>query len=65
MAPPHERRTIRIGERPFPAPPGPVGDPLNRAGWRRFLDAWGPRLAALAALIVILAVVALVLAWAL
>jgi hypothetical protein len=64
-APPQERRTIRIGERPFPAPPGPVGDPLERAGWRRFLDAWGPRLAALAALIVILAVVALVLAWAL
>jgi len=64
-APPQERRTIRIGERPFPAPPGPVGDPLDRAGWRRFVDAWGPRLAALAALIVILAVVALVLAWAL
>ena len=64
-APPRERRTIRIGERPFPAPPGPVGDPLNRAGWRRFVDAWGPRLAALAALIVILAVLALVLAWAL
>jgi hypothetical protein len=64
-APPQGRRTIRIGERPFPAPPGPVGDPLDRAGWRRFVDAWGPRLAALAALIVILAVVALVLAWAL
>jgi hypothetical protein len=63
--PPRERRTIRIGERPFPAPPGPVGDPLNRAGWRRVLDAWGPRLAALAALIVILAVAALVLSLAL
>jgi hypothetical protein len=63
--PRQERRTIRIGERPFPAPPGPVHAPLHQGRWRRFLDAWGARLAALAALIVFLAVVALVLTWAL
>ena len=63
--PRQERRTIRIGERPFPAPPGPVHAPMHQGGWRQFLDAWGPRLAALAALIVFLAVVALVLTWAL
>jgi hypothetical protein len=38
---------------------------MHQGGWRQFLDAWGARLAALAALIVFLAVVALVLTWAL
>jgi hypothetical protein len=63
--PAQERRTIRIGERPPPAPPGPVHAPLRQGGARQFLDVWGPRLVAIAVLIAVLAIVALVLVLAL
>jgi chemotaxis protein histidine kinase CheA len=63
--PPHERRTIRIGERPLPGPPGVVGDPMRAGRGQQLLDRWGPRVAAVATLLVLLAVVALVLTRAL
>jgi hypothetical protein len=62
---PHERRTIRIGERPLPGPPGVVGDPMRGGRGQQLLDTWGPRVAAVATLLVLLAVVALVLTRAL
>jgi hypothetical protein len=58
-----ERRTIQIGERPGPLrrePPAPV--PSGRV---RRLDAWGPRVVAVLALLAFLALVAVLLAWAL
>jgi hypothetical protein len=63
--PPQERRTIRIGERPLPGPPGVVGDPMRAGRGQQLLDRWGPRVAAVATLLVLLAVVALVLTRAL
>jgi len=54
-----ERRTIQIGERPGPLaarPPIPTGRPIAPS----FLAVWGPRLAAFAVLLVLLAIVAAV-----
>ena len=62
---PHgERRTVRIGERAAPVRPAP--DPLpHQPAWRSVLDAWGPRVVALLALVVLAAIVVLLLSWAL
>jgi hypothetical protein len=54
------RRTIQIGERPGPAKPAPVAlqpDP----GAPSLLEAWAPRIAAILALIVVVAVLVLLL----
>jgi hypothetical protein len=64
-APPSERRTIRIGERPVPGPPAPAPTPLRYPRAQRFADAWGARLVALGVLIVLAAIVLLVLTRAL
>ena len=58
--PSSERRTIQIGERPGPLaarPPIPTGRPIAPS----FLAVWGPRLAAFAVLLVLLAIVAVIL----
>jgi hypothetical protein len=66
-APSPERRTIQIGERPGPlqarAPLSPERTlPPSRNGFSPgFFAVWGPRLAAVAALLVLLAIVAVIL----
>jgi hypothetical protein len=57
---PSERRTIQIGERPGPARPAPVSLASDH-GSRPFLEAWAPRIAALVALLVIVAILVLLL----
>ncbi len=60
-APPSERRTIQIGERPGPVKPAPIAD----AGARPSREIWTPRLVAVVALLAFVVVVALLLLLAL
>ena len=59
-APPSERRTIQIGERPGPLQPAPLADSAWPTGAR-----WTPRLIALVALVAIALIVVLLLLFAL
>jgi hypothetical protein len=59
-APPSERRTIQIGERPGPLRPAPIDD----SAWPTRAT-WTPRLVAIVALLVILVIVVLLLLFAL
>jgi hypothetical protein len=55
-----ERRTIQIGERPGPARPAPVSlQPEARPP--SLLESWAPRIAAIVALIIVVAVLVLLL----
>jgi hypothetical protein len=51
--PQSERRTIQIGERPGPTAPTPPASPMEDSGATSLLRAWGPRLAAALALVVV------------
>jgi len=58
-APPSERRTIQIGERPGPLRPAPLDDSALPTRAR-----WTPRLIAIAALVAIVVIVVLLLLFA-
>ena len=51
--PQSERRTIQIGERPGPTALTPPASPMEASGSTSLLRAWGPRLAAALALVVV------------
>jgi hypothetical protein len=59
-ASPAERRTIQIGDRPGPVRPAPAS-PARRGGAQTFIEEWGPRLAAVATLLVIVVILVLLL----
>jgi hypothetical protein len=60
-APPSERRTIQIGERPGPITPKPPASPVQDRGSDSYLRTSGPRIAAALALAVFVLVIVIVL----